>query len=117
MPDVVEIAKKCRAKLVTEIDKLDDFVHMAEVLLKNAGLESSDAPDIENEMVAEPDAKRSARPDPVAADRNRAQATRPETRPNLPDHAPNADEEVLNLRAKPNVPASDRPGLFRQAPA
>jgi hypothetical protein len=113
MPDVVEIAKKCRAKLVTEICKLDDFVHMAEVLLKNAGLESNEAPDIDDEMAAEPGAKRSARSDPVAADRNRAQATRAD----LSDRAPIADEEVLNLRAKANVPASDRPGPFRQAPA
>lgn len=34
MTDVVEIAKRRRAELAAEIDRLDDFVRMAEVLLK-----------------------------------------------------------------------------------
>ena len=35
MTDVVEIAKKRRAELAAEIDRLDDFVRMAEMLLKS----------------------------------------------------------------------------------
>jgi len=34
MTDVVEIAKECRAKLAAEIAKLDDFIRMAEALVK-----------------------------------------------------------------------------------
>ena len=36
MTDVVEIAKECRATLAAEIGKLDDFIRMAEALLKHS---------------------------------------------------------------------------------
>jgi hypothetical protein len=34
MTDVVKIAKKCRAKLVAEIAKLDEFIGMADKLIE-----------------------------------------------------------------------------------
>lgn len=34
MTDVVELAKERRARLATEIAKLDEFIHMAEMLVK-----------------------------------------------------------------------------------
>ena len=52
MTDVVEIAKERRARLVAEIAKLDDFVCMAEALLKHSRLESSKASATEDEKAA-----------------------------------------------------------------
>ncbi len=49
MADVVEIAKKRRAMLAAEIGTLDDFVCMAEKLVKYAPLKSNKAPDAEDE--------------------------------------------------------------------
>ena len=49
MTDVVEIAKKRRATLAAEIGKLDDFVCMAEKLVKYAPLKSNKASDAEDE--------------------------------------------------------------------
>lgn len=34
MTDVVELAKERRARLATEIAKLDEFIHMADMLVK-----------------------------------------------------------------------------------
>ena len=48
MTDVVEIAKERRARLAAEIAKLDDFVHMAEMLVK-----LSKASETEDEKAAE----------------------------------------------------------------
>ncbi len=53
MTDVVEIAKERRVRLAAEIGKLDDFVRMAEALLKHSRLESSKASDTEDEKAAE----------------------------------------------------------------
>ena len=49
MTDVVEIAKKRRARLAAEIGTLDDFVCMAEKLVKYTPLKSNKAPDAEDE--------------------------------------------------------------------
>ena len=43
MTDVVEIAKERRVRLAAEIGKLDDFVRMAEALLKPSQLKSNKA--------------------------------------------------------------------------
>ena len=45
MTDVVEIAKGRRDALAAEIAKLDDFVHMAEKLVKNGGTDAEDEHD------------------------------------------------------------------------
>ncbi len=52
MTDVVEIAKERRTRLATEIAKMDDFIRMAEELLKHSRLESSKASATEDEMAA-----------------------------------------------------------------
>jgi len=52
MTDVVEIAKERRVRLAAEIGKLDDFIRMAEALLKHSRLESNKASDTEDEKAA-----------------------------------------------------------------
>ncbi len=52
MTDVVEIAKERRARLATEIAKLDEFLRMAEKLVKYTPLESSEASDTDDEKAA-----------------------------------------------------------------
>ncbi len=53
MTDVVEIAKEVQARLATEIAKLDDFIRMAEMLVKYTPLKSSKASETEDEKAAE----------------------------------------------------------------
>ncbi len=53
MTDVVEIAKEVQARLATEIAKLDDFISMAEMLVKYTPLKSSKASETEDEKAAE----------------------------------------------------------------
>ena len=52
MTDIVEIAKERRVRLVAEIAKLDDFVHMAEMLVKYTPMKSSKASGTEDEKAA-----------------------------------------------------------------
>ncbi len=52
MTDVVEIAKERRARLATEIAKLDEFLRMAEMLVKYTPLESGEASDTDDEKAA-----------------------------------------------------------------
>ena len=52
MTDVVEIAKERRTRLATEIAKLDEFIRMAEKLIKYTPLKSNKAPDAEDERAA-----------------------------------------------------------------
>ncbi len=52
MTDVVEIAKEHRATLAAEIAKLDDFIRMAEALVKHSLSKSSKASDTEDEKAA-----------------------------------------------------------------
>jgi hypothetical protein len=74
MTDVVEIAKKCRVTLVAEIAKLDEFIRMAEKLLKYNRLESSKVPDTEPEKAVESTGPATARPYSVAAGADGAEA-------------------------------------------
>ncbi len=48
MTDVVEIAKERRIRLATEIAKLDEFIRMAEMLVKYTPLKSNKASDAED---------------------------------------------------------------------
>ena len=52
MTDVVEIAKERRVRHATEIAKLDEFLRMAEKLVKYTPLESSEASDTDDEKAA-----------------------------------------------------------------
>jgi hypothetical protein len=52
MTDVVEIARERQARLAAEIGKLDDFIRMADALLKHSQPESSKASDTEDEKAA-----------------------------------------------------------------
>ncbi len=60
MTDVVEIAKERRVRLAKEIAKLDEFILMAERLVKYNPLKSNKAPDTEDARAA-----RSTGPAPV----------------------------------------------------
>jgi hypothetical protein len=74
MTDVVEIAKECRVTLVAEIARLDEFLRMAEKLLKYNRLEPSKASGTEPEKTAESTGPATARPYSVAAGPNGAEA-------------------------------------------
>ncbi|MEE8439722.1 MAG: hypothetical protein V3S07_09040 [Micropepsaceae bacterium] len=89
MTDVVEIAKERQARLAAEIGKLDDFIRMAEALLKQSLSKSSKASDTEDEK---------------AAGGNGAEAERED----LPVRELKAEELVRNLRTIHNEPAPDR---------
>jgi hypothetical protein len=52
MTDVVEIAKERQATLAAEFGRLDDFICMAEALVKNSQSKSSKVSDTEDEKAA-----------------------------------------------------------------
>jgi hypothetical protein len=89
MTDVVEIAKERRATLAAEFGRLDDFVRMAEALVKNSQSKSSKVSDTENEK---------------AAGGNGAEAERE----GLPVRKLKAEELVRKSRTIHNEPAPDR---------
>jgi hypothetical protein len=98
MIDVVEIAKERQARLTAEIGRLDNFIRMAEELLKHSRLESS---------------KASATEDENAAGGNGAETERE----GLSARKLKTAELVQKPRTTHNEPAPDRPrglGLFRQ---
>ena len=70
MTDVVEIAKERQAKLAAEIGKLDNFISMAEALLKHSRLETNTASGTEHEKAAESTGPATARPVSEAAGAN-----------------------------------------------
>jgi len=53
MTDVVKIARKCHADLSAEIARLDEFIHMAEKLLKYERSASNKAPSADRGMADE----------------------------------------------------------------
>ena len=52
MTDIVEIAKERRLRFATEMGKVNEFIRIAEELLKHSQSNSSKAPDTEDEMAA-----------------------------------------------------------------
>ncbi len=76
MTDVVEIAKQRLDALEAEIGKLDDFIRMADALLKHSRLKSSKASATEDEKAAESTVPATVRPYSAAADGNGAEAER-----------------------------------------
>ena len=91
MTDVVEIARERRVRLATEIGKLDDFIRMAEALVKQSLSKSS---------------KASATEDEKSAGGNGAEAGRED----LSVREMKAEELVLKSRTIHNEPAPDRRG-------
>ncbi len=85
MTDVVQIAYERRCALKAEIGKLDDFIRMAEKLVKQSRLKSS---------------KASATEDEKAADGNGAEAERED----LPARELKAEERVRKSRTTHNEP-------------
>ena len=113
MTDVVEIAKERQARLAIEIAKLDNFIRMAEMLVKYTPLKSSKASKTEDEKAAESTVPATVRPYSAAADGNGAESEHED----LPVRELKAGERVGNSRTTHNEPAPDRPrglGLFRQ---
>ncbi len=94
MTDVVEMAKERQARLTAEIGRLDNFIRMAEALLKHSGLEPSKASASEDEKVA---------------GRNGAEAERED----LSARELKAEERVRKSRATHDEPAPDWRGIFR----
>ncbi len=93
MTDVVEIAKERCAMLAAEIGKLDDFIRMADALLKHSLSKSSKVSDTEDEK---------------AAGGNGAEAERE----NLSARELKAEELVRKSRTIHNEPALDRREQF-----
>ncbi len=93
MTDVVEIAKERQARLAAEIGKLDDFIRIAEALLKHSRLDSN---------------KASATEDEKAAGGNGAEAEREDSSV----CKLTARELMRNLRTSHNEPALDRREQF-----
>ena len=91
MTDVVEIARERRVRLAAEIGKLDDFIRMAEALVKQSLSKSSKASDTDDEK---------------AAGGNGAEAGRED----LSVREMKAEELVLKSRTIHNEPAPDRRG-------
>ncbi len=89
MTDVVEMAKERRATLAAEIGKLDNFIRMAETLVKHSQSKSSKASDTENEK---------------AAGGNGAEAERED----LSARELKSEELVRKSRTSRNEPALDR---------
>ncbi len=89
MTDVVEIAKERQARLAAEIGKLDDFIRMAEALVKQSLSKSNKASDTEDEK---------------AAGGNGAEAERED----LPVREMKAEELVLKSRTIHKISAIDR---------
>ncbi len=89
MTDVVEIAKERQARLAAEFGRLDDFIRMAEALVKHSQSKSSKVPDTEDEK---------------AAGGNGAEAERED----LSVCKLTAKELMRNLRTVHNEPALDR---------
>ena len=94
MTDVVEIAKERRLRLAAEIAKLDDFVHMAEMLVKYNPSKSNKASGTEHEK---------------AAGGNGAEAERED----LSFRELKAEELVRKTRTIHNEPALDRREHFQ----
>ena len=61
MTDVVEIAQKRKAKLAAEIGKLDNFINMAEALIKRSQSDSSFLSDTMDKNPAESNGPATAR--------------------------------------------------------
>ena len=122
MTDVVEIAKERReiAKerrdaLAAEIGRLDDFIRMAEKLVKHSQSKPKKASDTEDEKAAESTGPATARPYSAAADGNGAEAKRED----LSVRELEAGERVRKSRTVSSEPAPDRqqwPGVFRRGP-
>ena len=128
MTDVVEIANERSDALAAEIDtlaaeieRLDDFVRMAERLLKHSQSETDKASATEDEKAAkstDPEAAETTgpatvRPFSATADGNGAESEHED----LPVGELKAGERVRRLRTTHNEPSPDRPrglGLFRQ---
>ncbi len=79
MTDVVEIARQRQARLAAEIGKLDNFIRMAEALLKQSRLESNVTSGTEDEKSAELTSPATARPDSEAAGTNGADGAKAKT--------------------------------------
>ncbi len=94
MTDLVGIAKECQARLAAEFGGLDDFIRMAEALVKNSQSKSSKVSDTEDEK---------------AAGGNGAEAERKD----LSARELKAEERVRKSRTIHNEPALDRRGFFR----
>ena len=94
MSDAVLNVMKYRGRLKAEIAKLDDFVHMAEMLVKYTPMKSSKASGTEDEK---------------AAGGNGAEAERED----LSARELKAEELARKSRTIHNEPAPDRRGFFR----
>ncbi len=93
MTDIVEIAKERRLRFATEMGKVNEFIRIAEELLKHSPSKSSKASDTEDEK---------------AAGGNGAEAERED----FSVRELKAEELVRKSRTIHNEPSPDRRGLF-----
>ncbi len=107
MTDVVRIAKERVAALEAEIGKLNDFIRMAEALLKQSLPKSNKAPATEDEKPAESTGLRLALLIPATAGGSNADGAEPE-REDVPVLELTAKELVRKPRAVHNEPPPDQ---------
>jgi hypothetical protein len=74
MTDVVEIARERKVRLAAEIGKLDDFIRMAEALIKHSQSKSNKASNAEAETAMDSTDSIKLRPYSVAAGADGADA-------------------------------------------
>ncbi len=111
MTDVVEIAKQRLDALEAEIGKLDDFIRMAEALLKHSLSKSNKASAADDEKPAESTGPATVRPYSTATDGNGEDAERED----LSTRELKAEERVCKSRTTHNELSPDQRGLFRLA--
>jgi hypothetical protein len=118
MTDVVEIANERRDALAAGIDRLaaeigtlNDFIRMAEKLVKDNRLESNRASATEDEKAAESTVPATVHPYSAAADGNGAESEHED----LPARELKSEEQVSASRAKKNESEPDRKTIFRGA--
>ena len=109
MTDVVEIANNRRIRLAAEIGKLDDFLRMAEALMKDVPLETAKAPEVNTEKAAKSNGSVTARTNSAVAEKSGV---------DVDDYAVRelkVEEKMFGSLTKHTEPGSDRQGLFRRA--
>ena len=109
MTDVVRIAKERVAALEAEIGKLNDFIRMAEALLKQSLPKSNKAPATEDEKPAGSTSSTKVRSYSTATDGNGEDAEREA----LSVRELKAGVRVRKSRTTHSEPPPDRRGLFR----
>ncbi|HUS53379.1 MAG TPA: hypothetical protein VMY41_05140 [Thermohalobaculum sp.] len=109
MTDVVEIANERRVRLAAEIGKLDDFLRMAESLMKDGVLETPKTSNAENEK-----ATKSNGPAKTLSDSSNSKSTGVD----IDDYSVRelkTEDKLFGALTKNTEASAERQGIFRRA--